>query len=184
MDNIWHVLKAFGYDFNPNDGTLLVSGSPTKLDVPEKLGELTIHNLGDYTFYNKGLHEVSMTDSVKRIGIETFASNRISMLTLSQQLEFIGERAFYLNNLTYLRIPDSVTAIGNQAFANNKLSIVHIPDSVKVFGTLIFNGNSDGLIIVCSKGSAAEQYALENGHMIDHSKKITYATSTSNIFHK
>ena len=83
----------------------------------------------------------------------------------------IGSDAFYgCTGLTSVTIPDSVTSIGNEAFHGcTGLTSVIIPDSVTSIGNRSFGyvGNFedkiDGFTIYGVPGSAAEQYANDNG---------------------
>ena len=82
----------------------------------------------------------------------------------------IGEDAFCgYKNLTSVTIPDSVTSIGSSAFDGcTGLTSVIIPDSVTSIGiyALGYERNLkkiDGFTIYGVPGSAAEQYANDNG---------------------
>ena len=62
-----------------------------------------------------------------------------------------------------LIINDDVTEIADYAFANNPyLQRIEIPDSISKIGEHAFDGCVN-LLIICSPGSPAEQYAIEHG---------------------
>ena len=57
----------------------------------------------------------------------------------------------------------NISQIGDYAFKDcSNLKKIYVPDSVVSFGADVFEG-CDQVIIVCSKGSAAEAYAVANG---------------------
>ena len=76
----------------------------------------------------------------------------------------IAGSAFYgCTGLTSVTIPDSVTSIGDDAlYGCTGLTSVTIPDSVTSIGWSAFKGCT-GLSIYGVPGSAAEQYANDNG---------------------
>ena len=124
-------------------------------------GNLTISGngkMGDYDYdYSYGRTTAPWGTAIKAVVIEDGVTN-------------IGEDAFCgCKNLTSVTILDSVTNIGGSAFYNcTGLTSVIIPDSVTSigFGSLGYNWGRkkiDGLTIYGVPGSAAEQYANDNG---------------------
>jgi hypothetical protein len=93
----------------------------------------------DYAFHMTGLQKVVLPDGLTRI----------------------GEGAFYdCHNLTDVTIPYSLHEIDDKAFYKcDKLKALYIPPSVDFIGRDAFTGTSDRFIIVCEKGSYAEDYA-------------------------
>ena len=115
--------------------------------------------MGDYDYdYSYGRTTAPWGTAIKAVVIEDGVTN-------------IGEDAFCgYKNLTSVTIPDSVTSIGSSAFDGcTGLTSVTIPDSVTSIGYRSFgyDGNGedkiDGLTIYGVPGSAAEQYANDNG---------------------
>ena len=84
----------------------------------------------------------------------------------------IGNMAFYgCANLTSVTIPEGVKKIGWNAFDGcKKLTSVTIPESVTKIGDLAFSGCKK-LTIHAPAGSAAEQYAKENGIRFEAARK-------------
>ena len=81
--------------------------------------ELT--ELGRYAFYQcERLQEVSLPDSVKRIGDDAFyGCYRLTAVSLPQGLESIGGSAFYnCYHLTEIAVPSTVQTIDTYAFFN------------------------------------------------------------------
>ena len=108
--------------------------------------------MGDYDYdYSYGRTTAPWGTAIKAVVIEDGVTN-------------IGEDAFCgYKNLTSVTIPDSVTSIGSSAFDGcTGLTSVTIPDSVTSIGWSAFKGCT-GLTIYGVPGSAAEQYANDNG---------------------
>lgn len=76
----------------------------------------------------------------------------------------IGNQAFTdMEQLKTVEIPEGVESIGDYAFAGNaNLVSVTIPKSVTSIGKNIFMQGNYNTIILCSAGSYAEAYAIEN----------------------
>ena len=86
-------------------------------------------------------------------------------LSLPLDLVTIEAEAFRGNpSAISVLIPPAVTEIGDYAFADcDGLWFVNIPASVKSFGKDIFDTDNKHLTLYVEKGSAAENYAIQNG---------------------
>ena len=117
------------------------------VSIPSTLKEIPY--LGFYSC--KNLDNVVIPGNVKTIGDCAFSLDEsLSNLTISEGVEKIGEMAFFCcNNLNEVTIPRSVTEIGMQAFGWD-----YVNDS---------NVRNENLVIKCYSGTAAEQYAKDNG---------------------
>lgn len=66
--------------------------------------------------------------------------------------------------VTEVVIPKGVTSIGDRAFDGcESLTSITIPKSVTSIGKDAFEDVSDNFKIICSKGTVAEQYAIDYG---------------------
>ena len=138
--------------------------------------------MGDYDYdYSYGrttapwgtaIKAVVIEDGVTNIGEDAFCGYKnLTSVTIPDSVTSIGSSAFDgCTGLTSVTIPDSVTNIGGSAFYNcTGLTSVIIPDSVTSIGYRSFgyDGNGedkiDGFTIYGVPGSAAEQYANDNG---------------------
>lgn len=80
-------------------------------------------------------------------------------LTEIEEEAFMGSTAVEFIDLT----TSNISKIGDYAFKDcSNLKKIYVPDSAVSFGADVFEG-CDQVIIVCSKGSAAEAYAVANG---------------------
>ena len=140
------------------------------------------YSSSDGVLYNKNLTElvccpggktsVTIPDSVTSIGDGAFSGCRnLTSVTIPDSVTEIGWDAFEdCSSLTSVTIPDSVTEIGGYAFEGcSSLKSVTIPKSVTEIAEEAFgyydNGNKKkgGFTIYGEKGTAAEQYAKDNG---------------------
>ena len=123
------------------------TGSQTVVIVPEKVGEKTVTEIGDYAFSteqpriskelktNRNLiTKVFINDSVKKIGKGVFKKlENLEVVVLSKNLISIPDEAFMeCKRLKHVVIPETVTRIGGRVFAGcNSLLFAYLPDSIK-----------------------------------------------------
>ena len=87
-------------------------------------------------------------------------------MKLPAGLKTIEEEAFVNGSFQTVKIPDGVQTIGIRAFAGcENLERIIIPDSVETIAPDAFEG-VDFLVVYCSAGSYAQQYAREHGIVI------------------
>lgn len=114
---VWNYIKR-------RDGTLCITGykgSRTELDVPEKIGKLTVTAIGDDAFSCVKL-QMSVEEKELR--------QTVTKVTLPPTIKAIGNRAFCgCAALTEVNIPESVTDIGKSAFGGCTNLTLQIPRS-------------------------------------------------------
>lgn len=152
--------------FNVSDGVLSeYTGDESSVSIPSKVGSSNVIAIGTGAFMgNTNITTVSIPSTVTRIGIEAFSDcTNLRSISLPSSLQSIGIGAFCsCTSLTNVDIPSGVTSIGDDAFADcTKLSSITIPSSVVSIGDNAFGG-CNNLVINCSEGSAAYNYAIEN----------------------
>ena len=115
----------------------------------------------------------------------------ITSVVIEKNITNIGDYAFYsCSNLSNITIPDSVTSIGNSAFKDcYALTSVTIPKSVTSIGNMAFGFTWNSIIqenvkvsnfkIYCYKGTAGEQYAIENGFEVAYLDPPTTSSTTA-----
>ncbi len=147
-----HEWEAVG-DIAIREGTTLMGvdafgmSDITSVKLPSTLK--SISKLGFY--WCKNLNNVVIPGTVKEIGDNAFSwCESLSNLTIEEGVEHIGEAAFFrCNNLNEVTIPKSVTQIDLHAFGWD-----YVND---------YDVRNENLVIKCYSGTAAEQYARDNG---------------------
>lgn len=147
-----HEWEAVG-DIEIREGTTIMGADAfgmsniTSVKLPSTLK--SISHLGFY--WCKNLNNVVIPGNVKEIGDNAFAwCESLSNLTIEEGVEHIGQAAFFrCNNLNEVTIPRSVTQIGMHAFGWD-----YVND---------YDVRNENLVIKCYSGTAAEQYARDNG---------------------
>ena len=78
-----------------------------------------VTEIGDYAFSQVNITEITIPNSVTRIGRSAFNScNNLTEVIIPDSVTYIGEWAFtFCQNLTEITIPNSVTRIGYEAFS-------------------------------------------------------------------
>lgn len=79
------------------------------------------------SFAHRNLTNVTIPNSVQRIGALAFDNNQLRNVTIPNSVTEIGGFAFRNNQLINVTIPNSVTEIGNKAFIRNRLKTVRLP---------------------------------------------------------
>ena len=116
------------------------------LVIPESIDGYAVTEIGDMAFYlppltNYQLTNVTIPDSVIRIGGSAFEGNALASITIPNSVTSIGHSAFANNQLVSLTIPDSVTTIEDGVFSSNNLTSVIISDGVTSIGERAFTNN-------------------------------------------
>ena len=109
--------------------------------VPGAIAGKRVTEIGDRSFYNKGITNVYVPYTVKTIGQLAFMQNKLTSITLSEGLKTISYAAFYVNNLTEVSVPSSVEIIGTMGFSRNSISKLSLPKNLKSIGNEGFRYN-------------------------------------------
>ena len=109
--------------------------------VPGAIAGKRVTEVGDKSFYNKGITNVYVPYTVKTIGQLAFMQNKLTSITLSEGLKTISYAAFYVNNLTEVSVPSSVEIIGTMGFSRNSISKLSLPKNLKSIGNEGFRYN-------------------------------------------
>jgi hypothetical protein len=170
-------LKSISVDANhpalkDNDGVLFnktgniliaypAGKSETMYTIPEG-----VTGIGMYAFRGCiNLTSITLPDDVTSIGDRAFSEcGSLTSITLPNGVTSIGWAMFLdCTNLTFVTLPDGVTSIGDMAFfACLSLTFITLPDSITGIGNGAFS-DCPSLVIYCSAGSHAEQYAKKHG---------------------
>lgn len=125
--------KIWGFEKREDGGIIITryKGKRTEIDVPEKIGKMTVREIGESAF----------SADAPRLRTEQIGLRQnITRITLPKTVEIIGGKAFaHCTNLREIVIPESVEKIGDHAFYScQKLSEIKIPSSVREIGKLAF----------------------------------------------
>lgn len=147
-----HEWEAVG-DIEIREGTTLMGVDAFEMsDITSVKFPSTLKSISKLGFYwCKNLNNVVIPGNVKEIGNNAFAwCESLSSLTISEGVERIGSAAFFrCNNLNEVTIPRSVKQIDMHAFGWD-----YVND---------YDVRNENLVIKCYSGTAAEQYARDNG---------------------
>ena len=123
--------ETYDIDSNTIGISSYINPSASQITIPDVIGDKTVVEIGDYTFYNySGLTSVTIPDSVKHIGSGAFSlCSGLTSVTISNNAKSIGGWAFAgCKNLTNIVVPSSVTSIGDSAFYGcSKLAGITLP---------------------------------------------------------
>ncbi len=147
-----HEWEAVG-DIEIREGTTLMGVDAFEMsDITSVKFPSTLKSISKLGFYwCKNLNNVVIPGNVKEIGDNAFSwCENLSNLTISEGVERIGSAAFFrCNNLNEVTIPRSVKKIDMHAFGWD-----YVND---------YDVRNENLVIKCYSGTAAEQYARDNG---------------------
>ena len=139
-----------------NDGNDLAPGHKYKNNIKSIVFAegSNITSIGTGTFvYAPSLTNITIPDSVTKIGRHSFQLSGLKELTIPESVTFIGAYAFWdAKNLTSINIPESVTNMGAGVFRDSpKLSEIIIPDTIDTsrWDAQVFYGLSPDTEIVC-----------------------------------
>lgn len=147
-----HEWEAVG-DIEIREGTTLMGVDAFEMsDITSVKFPSTLKSISKLGFYwCKNLNNVVIPGTVKEIGDNAFSwCESLSNLTIEEGVEHIGEAAFFrCNNLNEVTIPKSVKQIDMHAFGWD-----YVND---------YDVRNENLVIKSYSGTAAEQYARDNG---------------------
>lgn len=142
-------------------------GTEAEPNIPEDLDGLPLTYIGEGAFKDSTtLESLRLPNGVLGIGPLAFYNcSALKYLTLPGTLEEIGDFAFaYCASLQAIALPEGVQRIGEYAFGDcTALTAAIIPASVIHIGLDAFFGATAGFRLYGSEGSAAQEYAMENG---------------------
>ena len=149
----WELEFSFSDDGTVGTGTLIISGKGEMYnwnsfkEVPwgnYSVNKITFQpgatSIGDFAFSDTFVSDVTIPDTVKRIGKYAFMyCSRLKTVTIPNSVTSLGEGAFSSSGITSITLPESITSVedGLFSFCGN-LSSVTIPKSVTKIGESAF----------------------------------------------
>lgn len=177
------------------DGTCILVdgvGSEESVAVPDEVGGCTVVEIADFAFFHTGhsqtqvntkLREISLPDTIKRIGERAFGfCENLAKIEIPGSVEEIADYAFVNSGLveaviqpgmkklgagafnicSYLEkieLPEGLESIGELAFANcRRLTEIRVPNGVKSIGERAFR-NCSGLTSIALSDTVEEMGA-------------------------
>jgi uncharacterized repeat protein (TIGR02543 family) len=129
----------------------------TDLVLPESL-----EVIGDYSFSKNVIRSVVIPESVTTIGEEAFSNNELESLVIPNSVTTIETEAFQSNVLTSLSLSNSLTTIESSAFKYNELTSITIPNSIEYINNNAFSYNSIDELIIPNSVKSIEASAFLN----------------------
>lgn len=181
------VSEDFTYRIS-DDGTYVIItkclSSDTKVEVPEKIEELPVKEIGSWSFFDcDNVESVVLPATIQTIGNNAFNScDAMTEVTLQEGIESIGDSAF--NNCQKLKavtLPESVTSIGVNAFVGCvELESIVIHENVTSIGSDAFRNTA-----WLRAKSADDPLVVVNNILIDGtaatSEKVTIPDEVTDI---
>jgi hypothetical protein len=169
-------------------GIIIIPGTIQGLPVSE-IAKFAFSNENHYnrrtesffndTFYNSGVIEVVIPESVKIIGDGAFFMNRMSTVTLPNSITTIGNSAFDgCSNLKEITLPNNVTNYGRMIFQGTGLKNVIFPSSMKMIPSGLFNSTQIESVIIPDGITEIGENAFANCRLLSN---VTLPSSIRNI---
>lgn len=97
----------------------------------------TVIRIGRHAFYNSGLNDIEIGNSVVTIDDGAFSYCKLESVTIPNSVQEIGDNAFF-KGPSKVVLGNSVRKIGEYAFAQCSISTINIPNSVTFIGNHAF----------------------------------------------
>lgn len=149
-DNIDNAIYIIAEPLIVKNNTLLqYRGNEKTID----LQDMDITTIGDSAFWNQQINEIILPDVLEKIEFGAFYNNNFSEIIIPENVREIEDWAFCnCLSLKYIEIPPNVTKIGSQAFISE--------DDERIYDLKFPNQKyTNNIVIGCSEGSIAEQFA-------------------------
>ncbi|MGN0605273.1 MAG: leucine-rich repeat protein [Oscillospiraceae bacterium] len=155
--------------------TITITGcakNAKEVEIPSEIDGITVNSLGDKAFYQcSSLKSVKLPDSLRNIGNYCFAEcTSLTEINFPDFMENISSNAFNgCTSLEDIDISEDIYIIEEYAFFNcESMKEIIIPRTVIEIHEMAIGYNSSGeiaddFVIKGYSGTAAEQYAVDNG---------------------
>lgn len=130
------IIESCSYNFFAKD-----------INIPTILDNQIIKGIADKeykyegVFYNKGIRNVNLPNSIEFIGSYSFSKNKIINLNIPKKTTYIKKGAFSENKLKQLVIPNNIILLGERAFQDNQISYLELSTKLVKIPSLCFSQN-------------------------------------------
>lgn len=137
----------------------------------------------DYFLYDsKNITKFDIPDGIDEIASAAFAyCSNLTDVSMPNTVTKIGDRAFDSTGLTSIKLSDSLVTIGDYAFSQSKLDTIEFPASLRSFGTALLL-NCDNLRKVRFNGDVEDiggfTFSLHKPIIVEVPKTATNLLST------
>lgn len=152
------------------DGIIEVSAFSENFFVRQVTMPESVKRIGEFAFMNSALTEITLGENVTVIGTAAFDSCLdLTKVNYNSKIEFMGDYVFSgCHKITKMTIPDSVTSIGTGAFVRcSGLTHLTFKSAKTEIGEDICESCSSLKKISCPKKSPVIDYAKSNGFNLD-----------------
>lgn len=154
----WTDAKGLVWQYTVNNSKATITGLNTArsvVDVPATVNGYEVTCIGDSAFRsmkNIYLYEITIPNSVTRIGVAAFENSNLDIINLPDSMTDIGERAFLGCNISKITIPKGISVVKSGTFCYCRLlKEVSFPESVTCIESAAFR-NFKGETINLPKG--------------------------------
>ena len=147
----YKVAESSPYYSADNDG-ILYNKSKTKIICVPKGKKLTgkytvaegVQEINKYAFFNKGITELVLPDSVTKLGEESFCQcEKLKSVTFGSGLREIGESCFdNCEKLSSVKFNEGLRIIGERSFAGCDLDKIDLKEGLEKIDDKAFNSNN------------------------------------------
>ena len=169
------------------------NGNAEELEVPYQINSVRVTTLADGLFEGSSVKRVTLPDTLVEVSCRCFKGSKVEYVKIGAEATIIEEEAFAdcsalrrviftghqqliradafrnCTSLLSVRLPETLYQIGENAFSGctslKEVTVLN-SDALILFHALGYDdkGNkTDGFTIICTKGSSAEKYAIDNG---------------------
>lgn len=163
------VTAASEFEYEKIDGGISIigySGTGEIVVIPEKIEGNEVIHIGKDAFLNNTIMKgVRLPDTLQIVGENAFGNCfELQVVVCGEELQIIEEYAFnYCQALHTVEFNENLMELKPASFTYAKsLKEIYIPKNVSII-EYAFSGLNDTLTIITEPGSAAEQYAKEEG---------------------
>lgn len=163
------VTDEADFEYEEVEGGILISqylGNDKIVVIPEKIDGKNVLELGEQAFANnEDVEGVKLADSTRVMDRGVFINcTNLKVIVFGKNIEEIGADVFsFCTSLTDVELNTTLKTLGRMCFGfTESLKEIYIPESVTEIDSPFAEGVSE-VTIITEAGSAAEQYANENG---------------------